>query len=205
MMGWPNNAQPRNIRHNAMEIRQVECCAVERRVSNQPHDCRKSRPESAWQVLLLLVTRNLQYQDDMSQKLTNFGKLKGIRADIIALGADAGDYISEASPPFVASARNLIHYIGLRRHDLRAIQDSLAGLGLSSLGRAEGHVLANLDAVLDHLRRGRVRRRSPKTAAPKGKPRIKPGPSYADGQKLLDDHTRDLFGTCPTVVAFTSW
>ncbi len=51
------------------------------------------------------------------------------------------------------SARNLAHYLALRRQDLRALQERLAWLGVSSLGRSEAHVLANLDKVLDILHR----------------------------------------------------
>jgi pyruvate kinase len=51
------------------------------------------------------------------------------------------------------SARNLVHYLALRRFDLRATQETLAALGLSSLGRSEGHVLYNLDMVLAILHR----------------------------------------------------
>ncbi len=50
------------------------------------------------------------------------------------------------------SAANLAAYIALRRHDLRPIQGNLAALGLSSLGRCEGHVVAALDAVIHALR-----------------------------------------------------
>lgn len=65
---------------------------------------------------------------------------------------------------FLSSAANLATYIGLRRHDLRPIQDHLTTLGLSSLGRCEGHVMATLDAVIHalkqmtgaHIPRGRV-------------------------------------------------
>lgn len=45
------------------------------------------------------------------------------------------------------SARNLVHYLALRSNDLRDLQHALAQLGLSSLGRNESHVLANLSAV----------------------------------------------------------
>lgn len=51
------------------------------------------------------------------------------------------------------SAANLAAYIALRRHDLRPIQGYLAALGLSSLGRCEGHVMATLEAVIHALRR----------------------------------------------------
>jgi pyruvate kinase len=51
------------------------------------------------------------------------------------------------------SARNLIHYLALRSVDLRELQNQLAWLGLSSLGRSESHVLASLDKVLGLLHR----------------------------------------------------
>jgi pyruvate kinase len=51
------------------------------------------------------------------------------------------------------SARNLVHYLAMRRFDLRTTQERLATLGVSSLGQSEGHVLYNLDAVLSILYR----------------------------------------------------
>ncbi|NWG87276.1 MAG: pyruvate kinase [Hydrogenophilaceae bacterium] len=54
-------------------------------------------------------------------------------------------------PTFAADAANLAAYISFRRQDLRELQDLLAEIGLSSLGRCEGHVLATLDAVLINL------------------------------------------------------
>ena len=51
------------------------------------------------------------------------------------------------------SARNLVHYLAMRRFELRATQERLAALGISSLGRSEGHVLNNLDLVLGILYR----------------------------------------------------
>ncbi len=46
------------------------------------------------------------------------------------------------------SARNLLHYLALRSRDLRGVQRQLAVRGLSTLGRCESHVLANVEAVL---------------------------------------------------------
>ena len=45
------------------------------------------------------------------------------------------------------SARNLAHYLALRRHDVRRLQSQLALLGLSSLGRTESHVLNAVQSV----------------------------------------------------------
>jgi pyruvate kinase len=49
------------------------------------------------------------------------------------------------------SAQNLLHYLALRQQDIRDLQRQLALRGLSSLGRAEGHVLATLDSVIAAL------------------------------------------------------
>ncbi len=51
-------------------------------------------------------------------------------------------------PSFRLGAFNLGHYLAFRRQDLRALQRRLMPLGLSSLGRAEGRVLASLDALI---------------------------------------------------------
>jgi pyruvate kinase len=49
------------------------------------------------------------------------------------------------------SARNLLHYLALRARDIRGLQESLASMGLSSLGRAEGHIMYNVRLLLKHL------------------------------------------------------
>ena len=49
------------------------------------------------------------------------------------------------------SGVNLVHYLCARSHDLRALQDDLARLGLSSLGRMESHVMASLVVVQEAL------------------------------------------------------
>jgi len=46
------------------------------------------------------------------------------------------------------SAKNLIHYLAVRRCDIRDLQIELSYLGLSSLGRLEAHVMAGLKSVL---------------------------------------------------------
>ncbi|HEY5991195.1 MAG TPA: pyruvate kinase, partial [Candidatus Udaeobacter sp.] len=56
-----------------------------------------------------------------------------------------------AHTSFKQSALNLAHYLVLRRHDLRPLQQALVPLGVSSLGRCEAHVLPTLDAVLATL------------------------------------------------------
>ena len=55
--------------------------------------------------------------------------------------------LAGVAPEHLPSARNLIHYLALRRHDIRGLQDRLARVGLSSLGRAEPCVAATLENV----------------------------------------------------------
>ncbi|MDO8365751.1 MAG: pyruvate kinase [Saprospiraceae bacterium] len=49
------------------------------------------------------------------------------------------------------SITNLIHYLALRREDLRPMQDELHDAGLSSLASAESHILRQVQAVLQRL------------------------------------------------------
>ena len=112
-------------------------------------------------------------------------ELQALRKSIVAAEAR----LVAAGPPPSASARNLAHYLALRRHDLRALQERLAGLGLSSLGRAETHVLANVDKVLGVLHALCGRAWSPRsTEEPAG---------YRSGQALQRQRTETLFGPAP--------
>jgi pyruvate kinase len=84
------------------------------------------------------------------------------------------------------SARNLLHYLVFRRHDLRKEQARLAHWGLSSLGRSEGHVLYNLNAVLNWLEQ-----------TPEGLTGGREVPNGLDpetGRRTLARNARTLFG-----------
>lgn len=76
-------------------------------------------------------------------------ELWALRSELLELEST----LSGISSEFQSSARNLAHYIALRRKDRRQIQERLARLGLSSLGHSESHVLANVDKVLGILHR----------------------------------------------------
>ena len=80
-------------------------------------------------------------------------RLLAVRGTMLEDERRAETALSAVDPSYRASARNLTHYLAMRRHDLRALQDDLARLGLSSLGRAESNVLASLDKVLGILHR----------------------------------------------------
>lgn len=91
---------------------------------------------------------------------------------------------------FGPSARNLLHYLALRSRDLRPFQRALAELGLSSLGRSEGHALRSVEAVLDVLRRiaGDAHEGPPPTHGAAG---------FDSGPRLLAEHTDALLGRPP--------
>ena len=59
--------------------------------------------------------------------------------------------LSRLPPDQRASGLNLLHYLALRKRDLRSLQDGLVRFGLSSLGRSEAHVLPTLEAVRRNL------------------------------------------------------
>lgn len=78
--------------------------------------------------------------------------LAAVEAEGDALFADWAAHI--ARPGFTPGARNLADYLALRHHDLNALQERLAELGLSSLGRAESRIrpaLAALSVALGRL------------------------------------------------------
>ena len=80
-------------------------------------------------------------------------------------------------------AANLAHYLALRRRDLRDLQDELTLLGLSSLGRLEARVLANLDAVIAAL--------APHGGEHEAFPSAR---VFYRGERLLERNSRELFG-----------
>ena len=116
-------------------------------------------------------------------------ELAELRADVVARAEadEAAGRLEGVDPAFRESARNLLRYLALRQRDLRPLQRRLAALGLSSLGRAEAHVLATLDATLgavDALA-GRPWRRS-ETAA-----------DFETGPRRLAAHAEAVLGPEP--------
>lgn len=91
---------------------------------------------------------------------------------------------------FIPSATNLAAYVGLRRHDLRALQQQLATLGLSSLGRCEAHVLLTLDSVI-HILQQMVGETRPARNV------FESARAIGRDQALLKLHTSLLMGDAP--------
>lgn len=114
-------------------------------------------------------------------------ELAEIRRELFRGPGQLQGRIAQVHPALRSSARNLLDYLTLRRRDLRPLQSKLALLGLSSLGRAEPHVLATLNAVLDILGRLTGRELAP-ASHPEGVI------DFETGQRLLADHTQALLG-----------
>jgi pyruvate kinase len=114
-------------------------------------------------------------------------RLGEIRAALSESESTFETRIELAHPTYRKSARNLSHYITLRHRDMRPLQEELARLGLSSLGRAEAHVMATLDAVLAaaHGLAGRSWHRLPRTL------------DFQEGNELLRQHAQILLGPSP--------
>jgi pyruvate kinase len=119
-------------------------------------------------------------------------ELNDIRVEMLELEAAEFGKLDTLHHTQTESARNLIHYLALRRHDRRHIQEKLSLEGLSSLGRAESHVKASVDAIAGLLRRLR-------NMADVEPSRVDDEASlgYAEGLALLESHTESLLGPKP--------
>jgi pyruvate kinase len=91
--------------------------------------------------------------NDLKDLLTLKERVQALRRDVETHGAEIRSEWGPTVDVTAARAENLSHYIALRSHDLNDLQLRLAARGLSSLGRAEANVAANLDALLVTLRR----------------------------------------------------
>ena len=114
--------------------------------------------------------------------------LERVRADLVERERRLAPVLADLPADARPSARNLVHYLALRVHDLGEVQHVLAAHGLSSLGHAESHVLANLDAVLRALRSltGRV-----EPAEDGGEI------AFDEGERLRRARAEALFGPAP--------
>ena len=129
---------------------------------------------------------------DKSQKglLRLITQLGDIREEMLCFADKLSGSMHDLDPAYRESAKNLLHYLAFRRHDLRALQSELAELGLSSLGRSESHVLATIDAVLLTLSRLAD---SPVQISGGDTDRL----DFKSARQLLDGHTKTLLGPAP--------
>ncbi|MCE9533240.1 MAG: pyruvate kinase, partial [Planctomycetes bacterium] len=124
------------------------------------------------------MTKSTDSLDDV------MAKLSALHQELLELDQKTAPDRRGLSSEYEASARNLLHYVGLRRHDLRHLQERLASLGISSLGRSEGATLDTLQSVLrlTSLLQGRAA------------PAMVNVTDHAEGHGLLEKHTQALLG-----------
>ncbi len=116
-------------------------------------------------------------------------ELNTLRAALLERESALAGTLSAIEPSYLPSARNLVHYLELRRFDLRPLQERLARLGVSSLGRSESHVLANLNKAIGILHRlAGLDWAGPRQDEPAG---------INSSRALLERHTQALFGAPP--------
>jgi pyruvate kinase len=113
--------------------------------------------------------------------------VRELREALLAAEAARRAEIAAAHPSHRRSAVNLVHYVELRNHDMRDLQERLGMVGLSSLGRSEPYVLATIEAVLSVLA-GLTDQVPP---APRA------GIALAEGHDLLVTNTDQLLGPPP--------
>jgi pyruvate kinase len=117
------------------------------------------------------------------------GELENLHSEMLSLVNENLPIIADVHPENRTSATNLLHYLALRRHDVRRLQERLAALGLSSLGRTEAHALSAVRAVMNVL------------ASLEGSKWQTPRPDdyvcEKEGRRLLERNTNLLFGPNP--------
>src|SRR5215211_5770131 len=102
-----------------------------------------------------------------------------LREEMIASEAQVAYLLEAVHPANLASARNLVHYLALRRNDIRDLQHRLARAGLSSLSGCEPHVLVTLDRILALLNMARGVPVADADSAPVG---------FREGERILSDN-----------------
>jgi pyruvate kinase len=110
---------------------------------------------------------------------------------MVGLANQSAEQLQAVHPNFQLSAHNLLHYLALRQHDRRALQTRLAALGLSSLGRAEAHTLATVEAVLAAVQA----LAAPDEAVSALSQEV--APDFANGLRLLAEHSDACLGVVP--------
>lgn len=114
--------------------------------------------------------------------------LNEVHRDMLSLAAESGSLLANVEARNRISAANLLHYLALRRHDLRPLQEQLAEMGVSSLGRVETHALSGVETVIQVLRALARQKARAGERAPCG---------AAEGRQLLRRNTEALLGPAP--------
>lgn len=122
-----------------------------------------------------------------SDILRTLQAVRELRTELLTESQIPQRHLPTIHPAFTDSARNLLQYLTLRKRDLRPLQEHLRTLGLASLGLAEPHVLASVNAALKALH---------SLAGKKGSPNLPESHclDFSKGRELLLQHTKTLLG-----------
>jgi len=118
------------------------------------------------------------------------GELASLCDDMLRLEASLLKKPLNVNEAHRRSARNLAHYLALRRRDVRQLQSQLALLGLSSLGRMESHVydaVQTVHHVLSVLLGQEISLPFP----------AEPAVALGEGSEILEKNTEALLGPAP--------
>jgi pyruvate kinase len=117
-------------------------------------------------------------------------ELKDLHCEMLSLVKENLPGIVKIHQENRASATNLLHYLALRRHDIRILQERLSALGLSSLGRTEAHVLSAVQTVMNVLG-------SLNGSEPNVRRKLDQACEREEGRRLLKRNTDLLLGPPP--------
>lgn len=88
----------------------------------------------------------------MAQELVKLvEELDKIDSYMLKAESDFEALIEKVHPVNRNNARNLLHYLALRSHDIRELQDELHAFGLSSMASSESHIRGQLLAISQRL------------------------------------------------------
>jgi pyruvate kinase len=132
--------------------------------------------------------------------------LAGIARELVRLEARLVDLdkqmrpsIDRVAPDRRESAKNLVHYVALRQHDLRDLQIQLSRRGLSSLGRSESCVMSSLLEVSERAHESLALHgdQGAKEALTRLEASRGAAMSWETAKDYLHRHTRDVLGPRP--------
>lgn len=135
-------------------------------------------------------------------------KIASIRKEMIAEEWAYAYKLGDLQEHYRESARNLLHYLILRKYDLHAMQEDLSSLGISSIGHSERYTFNNVSNILHllHLLEGKTQEDLESSGVrfslnyPKSKSRLQENTNALFGPEKVKGHTR-IMVTLPSGAA----
>ena len=93
-------------------------------------------------VIQLAKPKRMNLREESISEL--IGQIDGLLQGLRESEKSRETLLNSVSKDYFKSARNLLHYNELRKHDIRGLQKKLRNLGLSRLANSSGHVKASL-------------------------------------------------------------